>query len=215
MHNKSHFHILMPTGKFTFGFHALVAYSLLVRRSRFGLPTSQRELGRLTGFSSNTLTKVEDCLRKNGLIVRDGYNLTAQADANGLFQVKAKDTARWQDRYKKTIIYDLAADSPLTAIENYILCGILSFNAHGKYPTTSAIAQMFCFSERTVRDKVKLLREKTLLDRNSLCATIRDEGHWLDAPPKKPTLINEKVANAVAVGWPELILLATVSPSPS
>ena len=63
MHNKSHFHILMPTGKFTFGFHALQKPQLafLVRRSRFGLPTSQRELGRLTGFSSNTLTKVEDC----------------------------------------------------------------------------------------------------------------------------------------------------------
>jgi hypothetical protein len=198
LQGKANFHILRPTGKFTLGYHALIAYSFLVRRSRVNLPTSQRDLVALTGCSHHTLTKVEDRLAAHELVVRDGYNLLPQADASGLFHVKSKEAKRWEDRYQTTIIYDLAADSPLTAIENHILCSILSFNANGKFPTTSAITQLLCLSERTVKDKVKRLRKLGLID--GLCATIKDEDYWLDAPPKarKPDLINEDVAEEVA-----------------
>ena len=151
---------------------------------------------RLTGFSDHTLRKALTGLAS--LVVRDGYNLVPLPDANGLFHVKSKEMKRWQDRYQTTIIYDLAEDSPLTAIENHILCSILSFNANGKFPTPSAIAQLLCLSERTVKDKVKRLRKLGLID--GLCATIKDEDYWLDSPPKakKPDLINEGVAENVA-----------------
>lgn len=199
LQGKSNFHILRPTQAFAMGYHALIAYSFLVRRSRVNMPISQRELGRLTGFSPSTLVSVVRKLIKVGLAQRDGYNLIAQPDANGLFHVKGKEMKRWQDQYQTTIIYNLAADSPLTAIENHILCTILSFNANGKCPTPPAVATLLCLSERTVRDKVKRLRKLGLID--GLCATIKDmEGYWLDAPPKakKPDLINEEVAEAVA-----------------
>jgi len=55
-----------------------------------------------------------------------------------------------------------------------------------------------------VRDKVKLLRKKDLIDQDGLCATIKDEDYWLDAPPKrekKPDLINENVAAEVAAAF--------------
>jgi len=199
LQGKANFHILRPTKAFTLGYHTLIAYSFLVRRSRLSLSTSLRELIRLTGFSDHTLRKALEGLAS--LIVRAGYNLIAQPDTRGLFHVKSKEAKRWQDHYQTTIIYELAIDSPLTSIENHILCTILSFNANGKFPTTSAIAQLLCLSERTVRDKVKVLRQKKLIDRDGLCVTITDEGYWLDAPPKKgkkPDLINEKVAGEVA-----------------
>ena len=66
LNGKSCFHILRPTAAFTLGHHALIAYSFLVRRSRWGLPTSQRDLVRFTGFSDNTLRKVEKALREQG-----------------------------------------------------------------------------------------------------------------------------------------------------
>ncbi len=91
----------------------------------------------------------------------------------------------------------------LTAIENYILCTILSFNTNGRVPTPSAIAQLLCFSERTVKDKVKVLRNRKLIDGDDLCATITDESYWLDAPvkAKKPDVINEDVAAEVAAAF--------------
>jgi DNA-binding MarR family transcriptional regulator len=200
LHGKSHIHILRPTGKFNLGYHALITYSFLVRRSRLSLPTSLRELMRLTGFSDHTLRKALEGLAS--LVVRSGYNLLAQPDTNGLFHLKSKEMKKWQDQYQTTIVYDLAADSLLTSIENHILCSILSFNANGKFPTTSAIAQLLCLSERTVKDKIKLLRKNGLIDRDGLCATIKDESYWLDAPTpkreKKPDLINESIAAEVA-----------------
>jgi len=204
LQGKSHFHILRPTKAFTLGYHALIAYSFLVRRSRIGLPTSQRDLVALTGCSHHTLTKVEESLAALGLVVRNGYNLIAQPDANGLFHLKTKQMKLWQDNYQTTIIYDLAADSPLANIENHIFCTILSFNANGKFPTPSAIAQLLCLSERTVKDKVKGLRKKGLIDRDGLCATITNEDYWLDAPPKrdkKPDLINDNVAAEITAAF--------------
>ena len=200
LQGKSNYHILRPTERFTLGHHALVIYSFLVRRSRFRLPVSQRELGRLTGFSQNTLVHVVRQLIDVGLVQRQGYNLIAQPDANGLFYVKQKEMKHWEDRFQTTIIYDLAPESPLTAIENHILCSILSFNTNGKIPTTTAIARLLCLSERTVKDKVKRLREKNLIDQNGLCATITDESYWLDPPPKeeKPDLINGNIAVEIA-----------------
>ncbi len=203
LQDKSHFHILRPTDKFTLGFHALVAYSYLVRRSRLNLPISQRELGRLTGFSPNTLVSVVRNLIDVGLAQRAGYDVIPQADANGLFHVKGKEMKRWEDRYQTIIIYDLAPNAPITASENYILCTILSFNSNGKVPTPSAIAHLLCFSERTVKDKVKGLRRRGLIDHDGLCVTITDESYWLDAPAKakKHDVINENTAAEVAAAF--------------
>ena len=59
---------------------------------------------------------------------------------------------------------------------------------------------MLCLSERTVKDKVKILRRKQLIDGDGLCAKITDESNWLDAPvkAKKPDFINDEVAAEVA-----------------
>ena len=184
LNGKSCYHILRPTAAFMLGHYALVAYSFLVRRSRLNISTSQRDLGDLTGFSPHTLVKVEPQLVDAGLVVRDGYNLVAQADTNGLFHIKKKKTKQWQDRYQTTIIYDLTPTAPLSSIENYILCTILSFNANGKIPTDSAIATLLCITERTVRDKVKRLRAVGLIDGDGFYVTIKDKSYWLDAEPK-------------------------------
>ena len=209
LNGKSCFHILRPTKAFTLGFHALVAYSLLVRRFRLSIPVSQRDVISLTGFSHHTLTKVESVLLQHGLVLRDGYNLIPQPDTQGLFHVKGKGTERWEDRYQTTIIYDLAPTSPLTPIANYVFCTVLSFNANGKIPTTAAIAQLLCLSERTVKDKVKALRKKGLIDRDDLCATIKDSSYWLDGEPKKTKntlVIDEDFAKETAATFLSPIL---------
>ena len=180
LNGKACFHILRPTAAFTLGYHALIAYSFLVRRSRLNITTSQRDLGDLTGFSPHTLVKVEPRLIEGGLVVRKGYDLVAQADTHGLFHIKSQEGKQWENRYQTTIIYDLAPTADMTAIENYILCTILSFNANGKIPTEAAVAQLLCITERTVNDKVKLLRKKGLVDGDHLYATIKDDGYWLD-----------------------------------